>query len=252
METINLENVAFDTVDILSIENTKNVTMDIEVAGTHYYTLGTGEVSHNSVSTLTQTTSGIEPAFMLKYTRRRKITHSENVEADFIDDMGDKWVEYDVYHHGVKQWMEATGLTDIEQSPYFGATANDLDWKQRVKIQAAAQKWIDHSISSCVSKDTLFETDRGLLYYDEIVDINNTNEGFKEYIGNISLKTESGEFIMPDYIFNNGIKDTLEIEFSEGSVLNCTENELLRCIIGDRLVWVRADELEEGDVIFRR
>jgi len=101
-----------------------------------------------SVSTLTQTTSGIEPVFMLKYTRRRKITHTENLKPDFIDDMGDKWVEYDVYHHGVKQWMETTGLTDIEQSPYFGATANDLNWKQRVKIQAAAQKWIDHSISS--------------------------------------------------------------------------------------------------------
>jgi ribonucleoside-diphosphate reductase alpha chain len=101
-----------------------------------------------SVSTLTQTTSGIEPAFMLKYTRRRKITHNENVEANFVDVMGDKWVEYDVYHHGVKQWMEATGNSNIEESPYWGSTANDLDWKQRVKIQAVAQKWIDHSISS--------------------------------------------------------------------------------------------------------
>jgi ribonucleoside-diphosphate reductase alpha chain len=101
-----------------------------------------------SVSTLTQTTSGIEPAFMLKYTRRRKITHTENIEANFIDAMGDKWVEYDVYHHGLQQWMDATGNNNIEESPYWGSTANDLDWKQRVKIQAVAQKWIDHSISS--------------------------------------------------------------------------------------------------------
>jgi ribonucleoside-diphosphate reductase alpha chain len=101
-----------------------------------------------SVSTLTQTTSGIEPVFMLKYTRRRKITHNENVEANFIDAMDDKWVEYDVYHHGLKQWMEVTGNKNIEESPYWGSTANDLDWKQRVKIQAVAQKWIDHSISS--------------------------------------------------------------------------------------------------------
>jgi ribonucleoside-diphosphate reductase alpha chain len=70
------------------------------------------------------------------------------VEANFIDTMGDKWVEYDVYHHGLQQWMEATGNNNIEESPYWGSTANDLDWKQRVKIQAAAQKWIDHSISS--------------------------------------------------------------------------------------------------------
>jgi ribonucleoside-diphosphate reductase alpha chain len=101
-----------------------------------------------SVSTLTQTTSGIEPAFMLKYTRRRKITHTENIEANFIDALGDKWVEYDVHHHGIRQWMEVTGNKNIEESPYWGSTANDLDWKQRVKIQAVAQKWIDHSISS--------------------------------------------------------------------------------------------------------
>tara|TARA_Y100000034_G_C6908869_1_gene422682 strand:- start:130 stop:2583 length:2454 start_codon:yes stop_codon:yes gene_type:complete len=101
-----------------------------------------------SVSTLTQTTSGIEPAFMLKYTRRRKITHTETIEPDFVDDMGDKWVEYDVYHHAVKQWMEVSGNDNIEESPFWGSTANDLDWLQRVKIQAAAQKWIDHSISS--------------------------------------------------------------------------------------------------------
>ena len=101
-----------------------------------------------SVSTLTQTTSGIEPTFMLKYTRRRKITHNENIESNFVDALGDKWVEYDVYHHGLKKWMELTGNENIEESPYWGSTANDLDWKQRVKIQAVAQKWIDHSISS--------------------------------------------------------------------------------------------------------
>ena len=116
-----------------------------------------------SLSTLTQTTSGIEPAFMLKYTRRRKITHTENVEANFIDDMGDKWVEYDVYHHGLQQWMKITGNSNIEESPYWGATASELSWQQRVKIQSVAQKWIDHGISSTanlpedVSKETVRE-----------------------------------------------------------------------------------------------
>lgn len=101
-----------------------------------------------SISTLTQTTSGIEPVFMLKYTRRRKLTHGENEKADFVDDLGDRWVEYDVYHHGLKAWMETTGNEDITQSPYQGSTAPDLDWNQRVEIQAAAQRWIDHGISS--------------------------------------------------------------------------------------------------------
>jgi len=114
-----------------------------------------------SVSTMTQTTSGIEPVFMLKYRRRRKITHGENLKADFVDAMGDEWVEYDVYHHMLKKWMDVTGDDNIENSPYWGATAPELDWVQRVKIQAEAQKWVDHGISSTcnlpadVSKETV-------------------------------------------------------------------------------------------------
>jgi len=105
-----------------------------------------------SVSTLTQTTSGIEPAFMLKYTRRRKISQlSEGVDADFIDALGDAWKEYDVYHHGFKNWMNKTGLAEIEDSPYYMSTANEIDWESRVKLQAAAQRWIDHGISSTIN-----------------------------------------------------------------------------------------------------
>lgn len=102
-----------------------------------------------SVSTLTQTTSGIEPAFMLKYTRRKKLTPTDvNARVDFIDDSGDKWQEYPVYHHGFKKWMDATGLTEIQDSPYAGSTANEIDWVQKVKLQAAAQRWICHAISN--------------------------------------------------------------------------------------------------------
>ncbi len=105
-----------------------------------------------SVSTLTQTSSGIEPAFMLKYTRRRKISQTtEGVEADFIDDLGDSWKEYEVYHHGFKNWMNKTGLSEIEDSPYHMSTASEINWKSRVKLQAAAQRWIDHGISSTIN-----------------------------------------------------------------------------------------------------
>jgi len=103
-----------------------------------------------SVSTLTQTTSGIEPAYMLKYSRRKKINPSDiNVKPDYVDALGDKWQMFDVFHHGFKTWMEVTGKTweNLEESPYFGATSADVDWMASVKIQAAAQKWICHSIS---------------------------------------------------------------------------------------------------------
>jgi len=101
-----------------------------------------------SVSCLTRTTSGIEPAFLLSYKRRRKITQGDlTSRVDFVDPMGDKWQEYTVYHHWFKKWMDRTGKTDPKESPYWGATANDIDWEKSVDIQAAAQQWIDHSIS---------------------------------------------------------------------------------------------------------
>ena len=101
-----------------------------------------------SVSILTQTTSGIEPVFRTSYKRRRKITASdESAKVDFVDEMGDKWQHYDVYHHGVKHWMEVSGKADIQESPYHKSTSEDIDWKASVDLQAAAQQWICHSIS---------------------------------------------------------------------------------------------------------
>jgi ribonucleoside-diphosphate reductase alpha chain len=101
-----------------------------------------------SISCLTQTTSGIEPAFLLSYKRRRKITQGDTKSTpDYVDQMGDKWQEYTVYHHWFKKWMDVTGKSDPKESPYWGGTANDIDWTKSVEIQAAAQQWIDHSIS---------------------------------------------------------------------------------------------------------
>jgi ribonucleoside-diphosphate reductase alpha chain len=109
-----------------------------------------------SVSMLTQTTSGIEPAFMLHYKRRKKINpNDENAIVDFVDDLGDKWTEFNVYHHKFKEYMEWSGFWGEENlencivdSPYYGATANEIDWSAKVKLQAAAQKWICHAISN--------------------------------------------------------------------------------------------------------
>jgi len=112
-----------------------------------------------SVSVLTQTTSGIEPPFMLHYTRRKKLTGQDaNARVDFTDKSGDKWQEYTVYHHGFKQWLDSTGPDcdwdkddlniAVSHSPYAGATANEIDWITKVEMQAAAQKWVCHAISN--------------------------------------------------------------------------------------------------------
>lgn len=99
-----------------------------------------------------QTTSGIEPLFRMSYKRRRKINPTDSAaRVDFIDPKGDCWEEYLVHHPKLKLWMEVTGETDINKSPYAGCCAEDLDWRQRVKLQAAAGRHVDHSISSTIN-----------------------------------------------------------------------------------------------------
>lgn len=101
------------------------------------------------------TTSGIEPCFMMWYLRMKKVNPSEidnvGIKVTRTDANGDMWEEFKVYHPGVKLWMQVTGKTDPTESPYSGACAEEIDWQARVKIQAVAQKHIDHSISSTVN-----------------------------------------------------------------------------------------------------
>ena len=119
-----------------------------------------------SVSICTQTTSGIEPVFMIAYTRRRKVNPSdENVKVSFTDANGDAFEEYQVLHPKFKTWAKVNGYDAenlkfmkneelnalIEKSPYCKATAYDIDWVMKVKLQGAVQKWVDHSISVTVN-----------------------------------------------------------------------------------------------------
>jgi len=105
-----------------------------------------------TLSMLAQSSSGIEPVFLLSYKRRRKVNPKDtNAHVDFIDPMGDSWQEFTVYHHKLKQWMEATGETDVTKSPYSGSTATEIDWMKRIELQAIVQKYTTHSISSTIN-----------------------------------------------------------------------------------------------------
>ncbi|MDA7728567.1 adenosylcobalamin-dependent ribonucleoside-diphosphate reductase [Flavobacteriales bacterium] len=105
-----------------------------------------------TLSMLAQTSSGIEPVFMTHYKRRRKLNEQDrDAKVDFIDDSGDKWQEFNVYHHNLKTWMEVTGETDISKSPYAGSTAPEINWNKRVEMQAVVQKYVTHSISSTIN-----------------------------------------------------------------------------------------------------
>ncbi len=117
-----------------------------------------------TTSLMTQTSSGIEPVFLPVYKRRRKVNpNDKDVRVDFVDDVGDSWEEYVVFHHRFKQWMEVNGFDTtknyeqkeldalVKKSPYFKATSNDVDWLSKVRMQGAVQKWVDHSISVTIN-----------------------------------------------------------------------------------------------------
>lgn len=105
-----------------------------------------------TLSILAQTSSGIEPVFMLGYTRRRKVNPNDpNVNVTFVDELGDSWEEFEVYHPKVKMWKDITGKSNIQESPYFGATASEIDWMKRIEMQSLIQKYTTHSISSTIN-----------------------------------------------------------------------------------------------------
>ena len=119
-----------------------------------------------TTSLMTQTSSGIEPVFMVSYKRRKKINpNDKNVRTDFVDEVGDHWQEFAVFHHQFANWLVINGYNTeevklwpddklqalIAESPYHGATARDVDWVKKVTLQGTVQKWVDHSISVTVN-----------------------------------------------------------------------------------------------------
>jgi ribonucleoside-diphosphate reductase alpha chain len=131
-----------------------------------------------TTSLMTQTSSGIEPVFLPVYKRRRKVNPNDpEVRVDFVDEIGDSWEEYIVFHHKFVTWMKANNIDTsknytqaeldklIEKSPYYKATSNDVDWMSKVRMQGQVQKWVDHSISVTINlPSTATEELVGQLY----------------------------------------------------------------------------------------
>lgn len=225
-----------------------------------------------SLSTQTQTTSGIEPLFMPFYFRKRKIEKAEGIKPDFIDETGDWFEEYFVCHHKYIVWYsvykgisfdeakkELTSMKKNEmdevykKSPYYQATANDVNWVEKVRMQGGIQKYLDHSISACLLPDTLIETTDGLYYLDELTDFSTLNEG--EFRVNDSFEPEAitmnGEKHKITRFYNNGEKDTFLVKLLNGSYVECTSNERLYVLNEETGLyeWKQVSDLKEGEFV---
>ncbi len=182
-----------------------------------------------TTSLMTQTTSGIEPVFLPVYKRRRKVNpNDKNVRVDFVDEVGDSWEEYVVFHHRFKQWMETNGIaTDknysqeelnkiVKKSPYYKATSNDVDWLSKVRMQGAVQKWVDHSISVTINlPNDVSEELVGKLYLEawqagcKGVTVYRDGSRSGVLISNDEKKEEEGETLTP---FPTKRPETLEAD----------------------------------------
>lgn len=165
-----------------------------------------------TLSMLAQTSSGIEPVFLLGYKRRRKVNANDpKAKISFIDDMGDAFEEFDVWHPKLQDWMKITGETDVSKSPYAGSTSPEIDWIKRVKMQALIQKYTTHSISSTINLPSDVSVEKvGEIYI----------ESWKQGLKGITVYRDgsrSGVLISNDKDFKENTKEKKE-KSSEESI----------------------------------
>jgi len=198
------------------------------------------------------------------YTRRVKCADKSD-RVDFIDRDGEKFTEYVTVHPTMKEWAiakygdvadwnEKQWESAYKKSPWFGSTANDIDWIKRVEIQSIVQNRITHSISSCVVKDTLIQMENGgYCYIDELFDFSNTtpkkfykNENIDELV--VSHDKSCNKI---ESFYNNGKNDVFNLTLTNGLNIKCTSNE--RFLVfnedTDSYEWKELSEISEGDKV---
>jgi len=235
---------------------------------------GTCSLLSSSPDGYHQTTSGIEPLYLVSSTRRKKGNPGdEGFRSDFVDNNGDHWMEFDVFHPQVQRWMDITGETDITKSPWHGNCAEDLDYKHRVKLQAVAQQHVDHAISSTVNlpadasvetvkkvyetawKAGCFESGNFVFTPHGIKDISEIVEGDEVYThsGNTSCVTEVYDLPVEDRTFYTlKIAGLSRIKVSEEHPLlvvelDDTESKKPWNLRHKNIVWKQTKDISIGD-----
>jgi intein/homing endonuclease len=202
-----------------------------------------------SVSILAQCSSGLEPVFKNSYIRRRKLNHNEQDKKEhFIDDIGDKWIEFEVFHHNVKEWME---LNPKKQLPEFFVESGDINYEYRIKLQSVIGQMIDHSISSCLSAgDHLVSTKDGLRYVEEF---SGDKIGFNEPKLKTKTFNHENKVVNIDEGYYNGEAECLRVTLDYNQEIVATPNHKL-FVLGDNYegTWKRVDELKPEDYVIGR
>jgi ribonucleoside-diphosphate reductase alpha chain len=208
-----------------------------------------------TTSLVTQTSSGIEPVYVIKASRRRKISADEDkrgVKSSVVDFDGHKWIEYDVLHPGFSRFCKATGKTTVEESSYYKCDAMSLDPFFRVKMQGVLQRHIDHSISSCLSDDNhMVHTSNGLQYIEKMID--SQNKGFNPLIEGCSTIDNTNKKAEIIEGFVNGEAECLRIGFDGMEDIVGTREHKLYVVNKDyTFSWKTLENLIVGDWVVGR
>lgn len=217
-----------------------------------------------SVSILTQTTSGCEPIFMAFYMRRKKINpNEEGVRVDFVDESGDSWQEFPILHQKFKDWIDIQNTKNgvgsdeyydienkedlqdaFENSPWYGSTANDINWLKRNEVQSILQRYTTNAISSCLVGDNhLVSSSKGLKYIEDMVDV--SDKGFNETNQDYNTFNHKGEEVKVDEFYNNGLSETIKLTFKNGTVIQGTPNHKMRVLDeGYNHIWKELKDIE--------
>lgn len=194
--------------------------------------------------------SGVEPVFRNSYTRRKKLNPEDKGKADFVNDLGEAWEEFEIYHSNVQNYFEAKGEGEL---PSFFVTSDQIDGNKRIEIQGQEQQYVDHSISSCLAAGkNLISTSKGFLYPEEIVP---ESTGLKEFedISGFKVLNSENKLVPATQGFKNGKARCLSIKVDGNRSLTSTPNHKVLVIKeGYDPQWVQADQIKIGDYIVGR
>lgn len=227
--------------EVISVEDSENFTLDIEVPEGRTY-IANSYVSHNTTSlTLgNNCSSGIEPIFSLQYERTVRQDDGSD-KKDIVYDYG--WLEY-------LEFAKENGIeVDVNNLPDWLVTSHQIPIKEGIDVQSAFQKWIDHSISKCVAKGTLISTNKGIIPIEKLSDTKYEKEdSFGELNDEYYVFDEYGNKQKVISHYFNGVKDGIEITFSNGSKITGSNEHKLKTDNG----WKKLSEIKEGDYVLYR
>jgi len=203
-----------------------------------------------SVSILSQTSSGIEPVFQNSYKRRRKVNVGEVFTDDkiFTAEDGEKYIEYDVFHHNANQYLLTTNNTSL---PEYFIEAGDINPSNRIDVQSRIQVNIDHSISSCLVGSTLIDTNKGLKKIADIVNPDGVDLeiGFRKLTEPLKVLNHNNKIVDVSECYYNGEKEVFSVNFIGGKNIKATDNHKFYTVIDGSFVWTQLKDLRVGDHI---